>query len=82
LDLPELNGREVLARIKGDPSLKAIPTIILTASDSAADILLCYKLHANCYLQKPTNWDEFNYLVTSIDRFWLTKGKLPRNLSP
>jgi two-component system, chemotaxis family, response regulator Rcp1 len=78
LDIPEINGREVLARIKGNPNLQAIPTIILTASDSAADILLCYKLHANCYLQKPANWDEFDYLVTSIDRFWLTRAKFPR----
>jgi two-component system, chemotaxis family, response regulator Rcp1 len=78
LDIPEINGKEVLARIKGDPNLKAIPTIILTASDSAADVLFCYKLHANCYLQKPANWDEFDYLVTSIDRFWLTRAKLPR----
>jgi chemotaxis family two-component system response regulator Rcp1 len=77
LDIPEMDGREVLARVKGDPNLMAIPTIILTTSDSAADILLCYKLHANCYLQKPANWDEFDYLVTSIDRFWLTKAKLP-----
>jgi chemotaxis family two-component system response regulator Rcp1 len=78
LNLPELDGRDVLARIKGDPNLKAIPTIILTESESAADILLCYKLHASCYLQKPANWDEFDYIVTSIDRFWLTGAKLPR----
>jgi chemotaxis family two-component system response regulator Rcp1 len=81
LDIPEMDGREVLARIKRDPNLKAIPTIILTTSNSAADILLCYKLHANCYLQKPANWDEFDYLVTSIDRFWLSKGRLPQKSS-
>jgi two-component system, chemotaxis family, response regulator Rcp1 len=78
LDIPEMSGMEVLARIKGDPNLQAIPTIILTTSDSPVDILLCYRLHANCYLQKPTNWDEFDYLATSIDRFWLTRAKLPR----
>jgi chemotaxis family two-component system response regulator Rcp1 len=78
LDIPRMNGRLVLARIKGDPNLKTIPTIILTVSDSAADILLCYKLNANCYLQKPVNWDEFDYLVTSIDRFWLNGAKFPR----
>jgi chemotaxis family two-component system response regulator Rcp1 len=81
LDIPEMDGREVLARIKGDPNLMAIPTIILTTSDSNADILLCYKLHANCYLHKPANWDELDYLATIIDRFWLTKGKLPRTIS-
>jgi chemotaxis family two-component system response regulator Rcp1 len=81
LEAPDMDGKEVLARIKGDPHLKAIPTIILTVCDSASDILLCYKLHANCYLPKPANWDEFNYLVTCIDRFWLN-GKLPRDLSP
>jgi two-component system, chemotaxis family, response regulator Rcp1 len=78
LNIPEMDGRQVLARIKRDPYLKAIPTIILTTSDSAADILLCYKLHANCYLQKPTDWDEFDYLATSIDRFWLSRTRLPR----
>jgi chemotaxis family two-component system response regulator Rcp1 len=77
LNLPEMDGREVLARIKGDPNLKAIPTVILTVSDSADDILLCYKLNANCYLQKPTDWDEFDYLLTSIDRFWLTRAAFP-----
>jgi chemotaxis family two-component system response regulator Rcp1 len=80
LDIPEMDDREVLARIKRDPNLKAIPTIILTTSDSAGDILLCYKLHANYYLQKPANWDEFDYLATSIDRFWLTKGKFPQKI--
>jgi CheY-like chemotaxis protein len=77
LDLPEMDGPEVLAQIKGDPNLTAIPTIVLTSSESAADVLLCYKLHANCYLQKPSNWDEFNHLMTTIDRFWLTQAKLP-----
>ena len=76
--IPKMNGRLVLARIKGDPNLKAIPTVILTVSHSAADILLCYKLNANCYLQKPANWDEFQYLVNSIDRFWLTRANFPR----
>jgi chemotaxis family two-component system response regulator Rcp1 len=78
LDLPKMDGREVLARIKGDANLKGTPTIILTASESPADMLLCYKLQANCYLQKPTNWDEFAFLVTSIDRFWLTRAKFTR----
>lgn len=81
LNLPRIDGREVLARIKGDPHLRAIPAIILTASDSEADILLCYRLHPNCYLRKPAGWDDFDYLVSSIDRFWLNKSKLPRRKS-
>ena len=78
LDIPETNGREVLAQINADPNLKSIPTVVLAASADPADVLLCYKLHANCYLEKPTNWDEFDYLATSIDRFWLAKSALAR----
>jgi two-component system, chemotaxis family, response regulator Rcp1 len=78
LDMPRMDGREALAEIKGDPSLMMIPTLILTASDSAADILACYQLQANCYLQKPVNWDAFDRLVTGIDTFWLNRAKLPR----
>jgi chemotaxis family two-component system response regulator Rcp1 len=77
LDMPVMDGRETLARIKGDPYLMAIPTIILTTSDSEADVSLCYMLHANCYLQKPANWDAFEQLVTRIDAFWLNRAKLP-----
>jgi chemotaxis family two-component system response regulator Rcp1 len=82
LNIPEMDGREVLARIKSDPHLLAIPTIILTASDSEADILICYRLNANCYLHKPANWDDFDYLATSIDRFWLSKGKMQLRRKP
>jgi two-component system, chemotaxis family, response regulator Rcp1 len=78
LKMPLMDGRETLARIKGDPCLMAIPTIILTASDLEADVSLCYGLHANCYLQKPANWDAFDRLVTGIDAFWLNRAKLPR----
>jgi CheY-like chemotaxis protein len=77
LNLPKMDGREVLAQIKGDDALKTIPTLILTTSDAEADILKSYQLQANCYLNKPVRFDAFESLVTSINDFWLTKVKLP-----
>ena len=77
LNLPKMDGREVLARIKGDDDLKTIPTIILTTSDAEADIWKSYQLQANCYLSKPVRFDAFESLVKSINDFWLTKVKLP-----
>jgi chemotaxis family two-component system response regulator Rcp1 len=77
LNLPKMDGRELLAAIKEDESLKAIPTVILTTSDSEADITMSYQLQANCYLTKPVQLEEFENLVKSIDDFWLTKVKLP-----
>jgi len=76
LNLPKMDGREVLACIKKDESLKVIPTIILTTSDSDVDIAKSYELQANCYLIKPVQLDEFENLVRSISDFWLTKVKL------
>ena len=78
LNLPRMDGREVLAQVKADASLKTIPTIILTTSESEADILKSYQLRANCYLSKPVQLDAFESLVKSINDFWLTKAKLPR----
>jgi chemotaxis family two-component system response regulator Rcp1 len=78
LNLPKMDGREVLARIKGDESLKTIPTVILTTSDAEADIVKSYQLQANCYLTKPVQLDAFESLVKSINDFWLTKVKLPQ----
>ena len=78
LNLPRMDGREVLALIKGDSSLKTIPTIILTTSDAEADITKGYQLQANCYLSKPAQLDAFESLVKSINDFWLTKVKLPQ----
>jgi chemotaxis family two-component system response regulator Rcp1 len=78
LNLPKMDGREVLATIKSDDSLKTIPTIILTTSDAEADILRSYQLQANCYLSKPVQLDEFESLVKSINDFWLTRAKLPQ----
>ena len=78
LNLPKMDGREVLARIKGDESLKTIPTVILTTSEAEADIVKSYQLQANCYLVKPVQFDAFENLVKSINDFWLTKVKFPR----
>ena len=78
LNLPRMDGREVLAHIKADKSLKTIPTVILTTSEAEADILSSYELNANCYLSKPVQLDDFQSLVRSINDFWLTRVKLPR----
>jgi len=78
LNLPKMDGRAVLADIKKDDNLKTIPTVILTTSESEEDILQSYQLQANCYLSKPVQLDEFEAVVKSINDFWLTKAKLPR----
>ena len=78
LNLPKMDGREVLAHIKEDDDLKTIPTVILTTSDAEADIVTSYKLQANCYLSKPVQLEEFESLVKSINDFWLTRVKLPQ----
>jgi two-component system, chemotaxis family, response regulator Rcp1 len=79
LNLPKIDGREVLAHIKADDSLKLIPVIILTTSESEADIVKSYQLQANCYLSKPVQLEAFEGLVKSINDFWLTKVKLPQD---
>jgi chemotaxis family two-component system response regulator Rcp1 len=78
LNLPRMDGRELLAYIKQDASLKMIPTVVLSNSDMEADILISYKLHANCYIRKPPQWDAFDGIVRGINAFWLNKVKLPR----
>jgi chemotaxis family two-component system response regulator Rcp1 len=78
LNLPKMDGREALALIKTDQSLRTIPTIILTTSDDEADVLISYQLQANCYLRKPAHWDAFDKLMRSINAFWLTRAKLPQ----
>lgn len=78
LNLPKINGTEVLAEIKKDPLLKYIPVIILTTSEAEQDILRAYDLHANCYITKPVNLEQFLTVVRSIENFWLTLVKLPR----
>ena len=78
LNLPKKSGREVLEEIKLDPSLQSIPVVILTTSAAEEDILRSYALHANCYITKPVDLDQFLKVVKTIDNFWLAIVKLPR----
>jgi len=75
LNLPRMDGREVLALIKGDDDLRSIPTIILTTSEAEVDILRAYELHANCYLSKPVKLEAFEAMVKSINDFWLSSDR-------
>jgi len=78
LNLPKMDGREVLAQIKNSAKLKSIPTVILTTSDAEADVAKSYQLQANCYLTKPVELDTFETLVKNINDFWLTRVQLPK----
>jgi CheY-like chemotaxis protein len=78
LNLPKKDGREVLAEIKADDRLKHIPVVILTTSRAEQDILKSYDLHANCYVTKPVDLDQFINVVRSIEDFWLTVVAFPR----
>ncbi len=78
LNMPRMDGRQTLALIKNDASLKTIPVVILTTSDAEGDIAKSYELHANCYLRKPVQLNAFESLVRSINDFWLTKATLPQ----
>ncbi len=77
LNLPKKSGSEILEEIKLDPSLKSIPVVILTTSAAEQDILQSYQLHANCYITKPVDLDQFLKVVKTLDNFWLTIVKLP-----
>jgi CheY-like chemotaxis protein len=77
LNLPKKDGREVLAQLKGDKSLKLIPVLILTTSAAERDILKTYELNANCYITKPIDLDQFICVVKLIEMFWLDLAKLP-----
>jgi len=77
LKLPRRSGREVLAIIKDDPDLRCIPVVILTSSSAHEDILKSYDHHANCYITKPVDFDQFMRVVRSIEDFWLQVVKLP-----
>jgi two-component system, chemotaxis family, response regulator Rcp1 len=81
LNLPKMDGREVLAHIKKDEGLKGIPTVILTTSDAEVDIVKSYQLQANCYLNKPVQLDAFEALVKNINEFWLRDAKLPKQVA-
>ncbi|WNG23629.1 response regulator [Cystobacter fuscus] len=77
LNLPRRDGREVLAEIKADARLRRIPVVVLTTSKAEEDILRTYDLHANCYINKPVDLDQFISVVRSIDDFWLSVVRLP-----
>jgi len=77
LNLPKKSGREVLAEIKADRDLRSIPVVVLTSSKAEEDIAKTYNLHANCYVTKPADLDQFIRVVQSIESFWLTIVKLP-----
>jgi chemotaxis family two-component system response regulator Rcp1 len=77
LNMPKMDGRQVLALVKADDRLKSIPTVILTTSTAHDDVLNCYQLKANCYLNKPVQLDDFEDLVKVINDFWLGKATLP-----
>jgi two-component system, chemotaxis family, response regulator Rcp1 len=79
LNLPRMSGREVLQEIKSDPRLLQIPVVILTSSAAEQDIAKAYELHANCFITKPVDLDQFISVVRSLEDFWLTIVKLPRD---
>jgi chemotaxis family two-component system response regulator Rcp1 len=77
LNLPRMGGREVLAAIKEDSLLRRIPVVILTTSNDERDILRAYELHANCYITKPVDFEQFSTVIQAIENFWLTVVTLP-----
>jgi CheY-like chemotaxis protein len=78
LNLPRMDGREVLAQIKADPNLKRIPVVILTTSRAEEDVLKAYELNANCYITKPVDFEQFIKVVSAVEEFWLTIVRLPK----
>jgi len=77
LNMPRKDGREVLAEVKADASLRMIPVVVLTTSDAQEDVLKAYGLHANCYIKKPVDFEQFANVVRAIDQFWFTVVTLP-----
>jgi CheY-like chemotaxis protein len=82
LNLPKKDGREVLEEVKADPSLRNIPVVVLTSSDAERDIAQAYALHANAYVTKPVDLDQFITVLRSIEDFWFTIVKLPPEPRP
>ncbi len=78
-NLPKKDGRQVLAEIKADPCLRRIPVVVMTTSRAEEDVLKAYDLHANCYITKPIDLDQFLNVVKAIEDFWLSIVKLPKN---
>ena len=81
LNLPKKNGIEVLTEIKNDADLKRIPVLILTLSRAEEDILKSYNMHANCYIMKPMDYEQFARVVKTIEDFWFTVAVLPSDYS-
>jgi CheY-like chemotaxis protein len=77
LNLPRRDGREVLRDVKGDPELRRIPVVVLTTSDAEEDVLASYDLHANAYVRKPVDFEQFVAAVRAIDDFFITVVRLP-----
>jgi len=77
LNMPRMDGREVLEEIKNDESLRRIPVVVLTTSTDDEDVLRSYDLHANCYISKPVDLEQFLRVVKTIEEFWLTVVRLP-----
>jgi two-component system, chemotaxis family, response regulator Rcp1 len=77
LNLPKKDGREVLAEVKADPELSAIPVVILTTSQSEEDILKSYRLHASCYVTKPIDLEQFIHMIKMLDGFWFSAVRFP-----
>ncbi len=77
LNLPRMDGRELLAEIKADQDLKHIPVLVLTTSEADTDVLRAYNLHANCYIVKPLELDRFIDIMKAIEQFWLNIAELP-----
>ena len=82
LNLPKKDGREVLAEVKGDDDLRAIPVVVLTTSSAESDVLRMYKLHANSYITKPVGFDQFLSAIQHIEDFWLTLVRLSDGIAP
>lgn len=78
LNMPKKDGREVLTELKVDEALKTIPVVVLTTSSSEEDVLRAYGLHANCYITKPVDMDQFIAVIRSLEEFWLAVVKLPQ----
>lgn len=79
LNLPRKNGLEVLEEIKSDEDLKYIPVVVITSSEAEHDIVKSYDLHANCYITKPVDFDDFSNVIQSIVKFWFAVVKLPKD---
>jgi chemotaxis family two-component system response regulator Rcp1 len=77
LNMPRMDGRQVLEQIKSDPDLQKIPVVVLTTSQADEDILRAYELHANCYITKPVDLEQFSKVVNAIEDFWFTVVRLP-----